>query len=89
MLIKFLILLLIGVVLPFALNYGVSHLIFWLHYRHTIHTEEWFWNNELDDHDRERIAWEESHHHGRLLAIILTVAYFLIVGYFIYSKLFS
>ena len=86
---RYLLVFLIGVALPFVIYYGVSHLIFWLHYRHTIHTEEWFWNNELDDHDRERIAWEESYHHGRLIAVILTVAYFLIVGYFIYSKLFS
>ena len=70
MLLKYIIVLLIGVALPFVLNYGVAHLIFWFHYRSTIHTNEWFWDNELDDHDRERIAWEESYHHGRLIAAI-------------------
>ncbi|GEM_PF-6062042 len=89
MLLKYIIVLLIGVALPFALNYGVAHLIFWFHYRSTIHTNEWFWDNELDDHDRERIAWEESYHHGRLIAATLTAAYFLIIGFFIYLKLFS
>jgi hypothetical protein len=35
-----------------------------------------------------RIVWEESRHHGRLFAIILTAAYFLSVSYFIHLQLF-